>query len=73
MSIIENSIAIKIRTKDIRGYTFALYGRGKVYLKLKKYDEALVDLNQSLQLQLERGDKSGISMAYINWAYSIWN
>jgi signal transduction histidine kinase len=64
MTTIEKSIAIKIKTKDLRGLAFALYGRGKVYLKLKNYERALGDLNESLRIQIEMGDKLGIAMAY---------
>src|SRR5690606_9136060 len=64
LSIIQKSIAIKEKTKDLRGLAFALYGRGKVYLKLKLYPEALEDFTRALVMQKQMGDKLGESMVY---------
>ncbi|HEY9005096.1 tetratricopeptide repeat-containing sensor histidine kinase [Ohtaekwangia sp.] len=64
LATIEKSISLKEQTNDVRGLAFALYGRGKVFIKLKRFDEALQDLNHCLKIQLEVGDKLGIAMAY---------
>lgn len=64
LTTIEKSIAIKEQTQDVRGLAFALYGRGKVNIKIKKFKEAETDLFECLKLQLQMGDKLGIAMAY---------
>lgn len=64
LSTIEKSIAIKNQTQDVRGLAFALYGRGKINLKLHNFKEAMEDLTQCLQLQHDMGDKLGVAMAY---------
>ena len=64
LTTIEKSIAIKERTEDIRGLAFALYGRGKVNIKLKKFPEARADLEKCLALHTRMGDKLGIAMTY---------
>lgn len=55
---------MKIKTGDTRGMAFSLYGRGKVFLKQKKYPLAEVDLKESLEIQLNVGDRLGTGMAY---------
>ena len=64
LSTIEKSISIKQETKDIRGLAFALYGRGKIFLKLGKIPEGKRDLMHCLEIQHQQGDKLGIAMAY---------
>jgi signal transduction histidine kinase len=64
LATIEKSITLKKQTNDIRGLGYALYGRGKVYIKLKRFEEAQDDLNQALQIQLEACDQLGIAMTH---------
>jgi signal transduction histidine kinase len=64
LTTIQKSIAIKQETKDIRGLAFALYGRGKIFLKVKKFKEAKEDLMYCLEIQQQQGDKLGVAMAF---------
>src|SRR5690606_21714867 len=60
---IQKSIDIKEATKDQRGLAFALYGRGKVHLRLKEYAKAMEDLKQALHIHREMGDQTGEGLA----------
>ncbi|NJM78695.1 MAG: hypothetical protein HC854_01950 [Flavobacterium sp.] len=64
MQIIERSIELKEQTKDIRGSAFAIYGRGKVFLRLNKLIEAEKDFKKALDIHKEMGDIMGLSMCY---------
>ncbi|MBX2827537.1 MAG: tetratricopeptide repeat protein [Flavobacteriaceae bacterium] len=64
MELIERSIAIKKETGDVRGYAFAVYGRGKVFLHLKKYPEAEKDFLEALEIHKSVGDSFGTGMVY---------
>lgn len=64
LNMIEESIRLKQLTKDIRGLAFALYGRGKIYIKTKEYDKARADLDESMRMHKEMGDHLGVGMVY---------
>ncbi len=61
--LIDRSIELKTETNDLRGLAFAIYGRGKVYLKKGAYDKALVDFESALKIHVKFGEKFGESMA----------
>jgi len=62
MDLIKKSIQLKEETNDLRGMAFAIYGRGKVYLKMDDYANALVDFERSLEIHKNFGEKLGESM-----------
>lgn len=62
--MIEKSLIIKKATGDIRGYAFALYGRGKVYAKKNMYIEAEHDYLEAFATHLEMGERLGLGMTY---------
>ncbi len=62
MELIEDSIAMKQKTSDIRGMAFAIYGRGKVYAYLKEYDKAELDYLQALDIHERMGEPLGKGM-----------
>lgn len=64
MLIIERSIELKNQTKDIRGSGFAIYGRGKVFLRLNKLVEAEKDFKAAFDIHKKMGDIMGLSMSY---------
>ncbi|MEP0265616.1 tetratricopeptide repeat protein [Dokdonia sp.] len=64
LDIIELSVAIKKETGDRRGYAFAIYGRGKVYTQLEKYEEARSDFNEALEIHEDVGDLFAIAMCH---------
>jgi len=64
LDIIELSVAIKKETGDIRGYAFAIYGRGKVYTYLDRYKEARNDFNEALEIHKNVGDQFAIAMCH---------
>lgn len=64
MQIIESSIELKNQTKDIRGSAFAIYGRGKVFLRLNNLESAERDFKKALDIHEEMGDIMGLSMCY---------
>jgi len=64
LALIEKSIELKNKTNDVRGLAFALYGRGKVFAKMKKYGLAEEDFHESLRIHGEMGEKLGHAMAY---------
>ncbi len=64
MQIIERAIELKEYTKDTRGSAFAIYGRGKVFLRLNMLIEAEKDLKKALAIHQEMGDIMGLSMCY---------
>jgi len=63
MRMITRSLTLKKQTNDIRGYGFALYGRGKVYLKTKDYNKAEKDFLQALKIHEETVENLGKSMS----------
>jgi signal transduction histidine kinase len=64
METIERSIRLKNETGDIRGLAFALYGRGKLFIKLAQYEKAIDDLKGTIAISDNAGDKLGMCMAY---------
>ncbi len=62
--IIQSSIAIKNETQDLRGLAFALYGRGKVYLRKKEFENSILDFKKVLDLMLDSNDRLGQGMIY---------
>jgi signal transduction histidine kinase len=64
METIERSINLKNKTRDIRGLAFALYGRGKLFIKLAEYEKAAADLKETIIISEQAGDKLGLCMAY---------
>lgn len=64
LKLIEKSIMLKIRTKDVRGLAFALYGRGKVFTETGDFQLAERDLLESIQIHDELGEKLGRAMSF---------
>lgn len=64
MEMIEESIRMKNETHDVRGLAFALYGRGKIYARTKKFVEAEKDFLESLDIHEKAGEKLGTVMGY---------
>ncbi|RMB56236.1 response regulator [Dokdonia sinensis] len=64
VAMIERSIAMKEETGDIRGLAFAIYGRGKIHLKLENYKKAEKDFKAALKIHVEAGEHFGTGMAY---------
>lgn len=62
--IIEEALAIKKQTNDIRGLAFALYGRGKVNMVKRNFTEAEEDLNNAILIHQQMGETLGLGMAY---------
>lgn len=62
--MIARSMEIKQQTGDIRGYAFAIYGRGKVHAKKHLFFEAEADYKEALRIHLEMGEKLGLGMTY---------
>ncbi len=60
----ELSIKLKQETGDTRGYAFALYARGKVYLESEHFINAEKDFSEALAIHEEFGDSFGIGMCY---------
>ncbi len=66
--IIEKSIAIKKQTGDTRGLAFALYGRGKVFVKTGKFKEAENDFIEALRIHQNMKERLGSGMVYYKLA-----
>jgi len=64
LDIIELSVSIKKETGDTRGYAFAIYGRGKVFTYLEKYDEALRDFDEAFAIHEHVGDQFAMAMCH---------
>ena len=64
LEMAELSIRLKQETGDTRGYGFALYARGKVYLESEQFDKAEKDLKAALTIHEEFGDTFGICLLY---------
>jgi len=64
LEMAEHSIALKQETGDTRGYAFALYARGKIYVELESFEKAEKDLRDALAIHEEFGDTFGIGMCY---------
>jgi signal transduction histidine kinase len=60
--LIQKSIEIKKITGDKRGLAFAIYGRGKVFIKQKNFDAAEKDFLEALAMHKESGDQLGLCM-----------
>ena len=67
--LIEKSIRLKQETGDIRGYAFAIYGRGKLHFYLKEYQKAKNDYEEALTIHVDAGDAFGIGMVYNKLAH----
>lgn len=63
MSMIEYSIMLKKKTNDIRGYAFAVYGRGKIYFKNNDLVNAESDFSEAIKIHQQMGENMGTSMA----------
>lgn len=63
MSMIEYSIVLKKRTNDIRGFAFAIYGRGKIHYKTGKLDLAEADFLEAAKTHNQMGENMGAAMA----------
>lgn len=61
--LIKKSIQLKEKTGDKRGMGFAKYGRGKVFMHLKKYKAAESDLLEAREIHKEAGEQLGECMA----------
>ncbi len=64
LEMAEHSIALKQETGDTRGYGFALYARGKIYVELEFFEKAEKDLKASLAIHEKFGDTFGMGMCY---------
>ena len=62
MRSIAHSIAIKKETKDIRGYGFAIYGRGKVYFATGEYEKSETDFIEAITIHKRIGENMGVAM-----------
>ena len=62
--LIERSIAIKLKTGDLRGLAFSYYGRGKVKLAEKKFAEAERNFIEAIDIHKKMGETLGLGMAY---------
>ncbi len=62
MRSIEHSIGIKKETKDIRGYGFSIYGRGKVYFAAGEYEKSESDFLEAIAIHKEVGENIGVAM-----------
>jgi hypothetical protein len=63
MDTIERSIQLKIKTGDIRGLGYALYGRGKIFIKVGMHEKAVPDFEETIRILNAAGDKLGLCMA----------
>lgn len=63
-TIIHKSVALKIKTGDIRGLAFAIYGRAKVLFALKKYEESESDFLESIRIHTKMNERLGLAMCY---------
>ncbi|KAB2914376.1 MAG: tetratricopeptide repeat protein [Bacteroidetes bacterium] len=73
--MIERSISLKKQTGDVRGLAFAIYGRGKVYTEMGRFEEAEADYIEAGRIHLEMGDRLGLGMVYYKMGvlYYRWN
>ncbi len=62
--VIGRSILLKTQSGDTRGLAYALYGRAKLYIKQHRFDEALSDLQQVVEILSIAEDMLGLGMAY---------
>ena len=62
MNMIEHSIMLKRKTNDIRGYAFALYGRGKIYFKIDDLENAESDFLEAIKTHKQMGENMGTAM-----------
>ncbi|WP_395057249.1 ATP-binding protein [Flavobacterium sp.] len=62
MNMIEYSIMLKRKTNDIRGYAFAIYGRGKIYLKNDDLENAESDFLEAVVTHRKMGENMGAAM-----------
>jgi signal transduction histidine kinase len=62
--IIEKSISYKLKTNDIRGLAFAIYGRGKIHLFLSEHKKAESDFFEAIDIHTKMGDNLGLVMVY---------
>lgn len=62
MRMITYAIDLKKQTNDLRGLGFSIYGRGKVYLNLKQFDNAENDFLEALQIHEKYSEKLGAAM-----------
>ncbi|WP_179376138.1 tetratricopeptide repeat-containing hybrid sensor histidine kinase/response regulator [Winogradskyella wichelsiae] len=59
---ISRSIDLKKQTNDVRGLGFAIYGRGKIHLKIGLYEEAKRDFFEALDIHMELNEQFGSAM-----------
>jgi len=64
MRMIEHSIKLKKKSGDIRGYGFAVYGRGKIYLALGELRKAEIDLLDAITSHTKVIEIIGACMAF---------
>jgi signal transduction histidine kinase/ActR/RegA family two-component response regulator len=64
LAMIEESYRMKLESGDVRGSAFALYGRGKVFTKMKLYEEAERDFKEALAIHEESGEALGRGLCY---------
>ncbi len=64
MKMIEHAIVLKEQTKDTRGLAFAVYGRGKIHLKLGDFKNAEIDFLHAIENHTKVAEVMGSSMTY---------
>ncbi|QRM87885.1 tetratricopeptide repeat protein [Lacinutrix sp. WUR7] len=64
MKMIEHSIVLKKQTGDTRGLAFAVYGRGKIHLKLGDLKNAEIDFSNAIDYHSKVAEIMGACMAY---------
>jgi signal transduction histidine kinase/CheY-like chemotaxis protein len=62
--LIESAINIKAATADKRGMAFSLYGRGKINLATRKFEQAELDFKAAIAIHHQMGENVGLGMAY---------
>lgn len=64
MHMIEHAIKLKTQSGDLRGYGFAVYGRGKIYLALGELKKAEIDLLDAIATYKKVIEIIGACMAF---------
>ncbi|WP_055448866.1 tetratricopeptide repeat-containing hybrid sensor histidine kinase/response regulator [Lacinutrix mariniflava] len=64
MKMIAYAIKLKKQTGDTRGLAFAIYGRGKIYLKLGEFKNAEIDFLDAIDIHNKFVEIIGACMSY---------
>ncbi|WP_421877847.1 ATP-binding protein [Marinoscillum sp.] len=63
-ALIERSMRMKHRVNDMKGMAYALYGKGKVYVRQKNYLKAKEAYLEAIRLHRENGELLGLGKCY---------